>query len=33
AIYTTAPDVARIANTPSRGIGKVTLLKQRVLFF
>ena len=27
AIYTTAPDVARIANTPSRGIGKVTLLK------
>lgn len=25
--YGTAPDVARIANTPPRGIGKVTLLK------
>ena len=27
ALYDTAPDVARIANVPSRGIGKVTLLK------
>lgn len=27
ALYTTPADVARIANTPTRGIGKVTLLK------
>jgi DNA helicase-2/ATP-dependent DNA helicase PcrA len=27
AIYGTAPDIARVANTPPRGIGKVTLLK------
>jgi DNA helicase-2/ATP-dependent DNA helicase PcrA len=27
AIYGTAPDIARIANVPPRGIGKVTLLK------
>jgi DNA helicase-2/ATP-dependent DNA helicase PcrA len=27
AVYSTAPDIARIANTPPRGIGKVTLLK------
>ncbi len=27
AVYSTAPDIARIANTPARGIGKVTLLK------
>jgi len=27
ALYSTAPDVARVANVPPRGIGKVTLLK------
>lgn len=27
ALYTTVPDIARIANVPPRGIGKVTLLK------
>jgi DNA helicase-2/ATP-dependent DNA helicase PcrA len=27
AVYGTAPDIARVANTPPRGIGKVTLLK------